>query len=237
MLDGWLRERDAADVEPARRAELVLTCGCARGDAAALAAFDARFMPFARQAAARYGDAAFTDEVCQLVRRRLLVAEGGEPPRIAEYRGRGELAGFVRAVAVRLALRALDPAARKVHALGDDALVDVPAPADDPELAAMKLRYRGDFKQAFAEAVAALDDVTRTVLRLYYLDGLGLAELGRLHGWSVPTASRRLAAARTAVAEGTRQRLSERLELSPTELESLLRLIDSQLSSDGLGEG
>jgi hypothetical protein len=62
------------------------------------------------------------------------------------------------------------------------------------------------------------------------------SELGRLYGFSVPTASFRLAGARAAVAAATRERLSERLSLSPQELESELRLIDSHLSAGGAGE-
>jgi len=232
-LEAWLSARDAHGLDAARRAELALTCACARGDPRALAVFEAEFLPWARQAASRFGDSAFVDEVCQQLRRRLLVAEGGRAPRIGDYRGRGALDLYVKAVAVRLALNALPPAERAVQ-LSDEALLDVPAPAEDPELAVMKLTYRGEFKQAFTGAVRALDEEARTVLRLYYLDGLGLAEVARLYGWSVPTASRRLASARAQVAAQTRALLGAQLKLSPTELDSLLRLIDSELSGGGL---
>jgi RNA polymerase sigma-70 factor (ECF subfamily) len=104
--------------------------------------------------------------------------------------------------------------------------------ACSPELAAIKLRYRHEFKQAFAAAMATLEDAERNALRLHYLDGLTLADLGRLYGWSVPTASRRLAAVREALMKATRRIMTERLSMSPAELDSVLRLIESRLSVD-----
>jgi RNA polymerase sigma-70 factor (ECF subfamily) len=113
-------------------------------------------------------------------------------------------------------------------------MLETPAGHDDPELAAIKGRYRVEFKQAFADAMAGLDDESRNGLRLHYLDGITLADIGRLHGWSVPTASRRLAAARETLMTATLALMKERLSLTPAELESVLRLIESRLSIDSL---
>lgn len=233
-LAAWTKERGLTDLAPERRAELALAVACARGDRAALEAFDSRFGPTIEASARRFGDADFASEVGQLVRRRLLVPEDGAPPRIGEYVGRGELAKFVQAVSVRTALNLLDANAKHAQVQGDEALLDLPSGGDDPELAAVKLRYRGEFKQAFAAAMATLDDQLRNALRLHYLDGLKLADLGAIYGWSVPTASRRLATARTTLLEATRRLMAERLKLSPAELDSVLRLIESRLSVDSL---
>ncbi len=215
--------------------ELELAQACARGVPEALARFDEAYAPLIALTARRFGSADFVSEVAQLVRRRLFVAEEpSTPPRIAEYRGVGPLAGFVQAVTVRLALNLRKAESRHLDALGDEALLETPAGGDDPELAAIKLRYRVEFKQAFAAAMASLDDAGRNALRLHYLDGLTLADLGRLYGWSVPTASRRLAAVREALMRATRTLMKERLQLSPSELDSVLRLIESRLSMDSL---
>lgn len=218
---------------PAHDADLRLARACAAGDAEAIARFDGAYGPLIQRVARRFGDDDFAAEVAQLVHRRLLVAEDA-PPRLAEYRGHGPLAGFVQAVTVRLALNLQKATGRHAAALGDEALLDTPAGGDDPELAAIKQRYRAEFKDAFAAAMASLEDSARNALRLHYLDGLTLADLGRLYGWSVPTASRRLAAAREALLSATRGMMSERLRLSPAELDSVLRLIESRLSVDGL---
>ncbi|GMU59994.1 MAG: hypothetical protein AMXMBFR34_17570 [Myxococcaceae bacterium] len=210
---------------------------CARGEAEAVARFDADFSSLILRTARRFGGDDFAADVAQVVRRRLLVAEDGAPPRIAEYQGRGPLAGFVQAVTVRLALNARKAGARHAKALGDDALLEVPGAADDPELAAIKQRYRDEFKGAFAQAMGALSDEARNALRLHHLDGLTLADVGALYGWSVPTASRRLAAARQALLDATRACMGEKLKLSPAELDSVLRLIESRLSVTGLTSG
>lgn len=225
---------DAPHLTPPHDADVKLTQACAAGDGDALARFEATYAPLVRAVARRFGPDDFAGEVLQLVLRRLLVAEGAAAPRVAEYRGHGPLAGFVQAVTVRLALNLQKASGRHAAALGDEALMDVPAGGDDPELAAIKQRYRAEFKDAFAVAMTSLDDDARNALRLHYLDGLTLADLGRLYGWSVPTASRRLAAAREALLSATRRLMSERLALSPTELDSVLRLIESRLSVDGL---
>jgi RNA polymerase sigma-70 factor (ECF subfamily) len=221
----------------AHRDDLALARACARGEREALAAFEAMVAPVIAATAARFGRHDFVAEVGQLVRRRLLVAELGKEPHLVQYRGRGSLAKFVQAVTVRQALNLLESDARHAPAQGDEALLETPAGGDDPELAAIKGRYRAEFKQAFAAAMATLEEASRTALRLHYLDGLTLAEVGGLYGWSVPTASRRLAAARAALLEATRACMAEKLKLSRPELDSVLRLIESRLSVEALRVG
>ena len=228
----------AVKPRPDDRAEdLALATGCAQGDPAALARFDEAFASVIAATARRFGPEDFVQEVAQAVRQRLLVAEPNKTPRIGDYQGQGPLAGYVQAVTVRVALNRLESEARHGAALGDEALLDLPSGDDSPELLAIKSRYRAEFKQAFAAAMAALDDASRSALRLYYLDGLALADLGRLFDWSVPTASRRLAAARASLLSGTRTFMGEKLKLAPAELDSVLRLIESRLSVEGLTPG
>lgn len=214
--------------------DLRLAIACARGDPRALAHFDEQHTPVVVAVARGFGGGDFVTEVCQLVRQRLLLGEPGRAPRIGEYLGQGSLKKFVRAVAVRTSLNLLEAGARYAPMVSDDLLLETPAGQDDPELATIKLRYREEFKEAFAAAMAALDEASRNALRLHYLDGLTLAEVGGLYGWSVPTACRRIAAARARLLTATRELMGERLRLSPTELDSVLRLIESRLSLVGL---
>jgi RNA polymerase sigma-70 factor (ECF subfamily) len=217
--------------------DLEWATACARGDAGALARFEAEFRPLMMATARRFGSLDFANEVAQAVRERLLVADGERSPRIADYSGQGPLAGYVQAVTVRLSLNRLASESRRPVS-GDEVVFDRADGRDDPEVTALKTRYRTEFKQAFASAMEALEPDLRAALRLFYLDGLSLADLGRLlgrlYGWSVPTASRRLAATRETVLHTTRDALSTRLKLTPTELDSVLRLIESRLSVDAL---
>lgn len=222
------------DAEEAHLADVELALGCAAGDAAALRTFEERYAPVIASAVRRFGGDDFVSELTQLVRERLLLGTSGGGARIGEYGGRGSLKKFVEAVSLRTALNLLEQRQRHLHVDADDALLDLPAGDPDPELAVIKARYRAEFKTAFVAALAALEPDVRAALRQYYLDHLGLAELGKLYGWSVPTASRRLAAARERLLEGTRAQLAAQLAVSPRDVESVLRLIASQLSVEGL---
>ena len=202
-----------------------LATACAQGDLAAIAQFDTTFTPVITATARRFGDDDFANEVCQQVRQKLLVSLA-----IKDYGGRGQLAKYVQAVAARTALNLLQANKRHTPMQGDEALLETPSGADDPELAAIKLRFRSEFKEAFVAAMATLDDTSRNALRLHYLDGLTLANLGALYEWSVPTASRRLAAARATLLGATRTIMGERLRLNASELDSVLRMIESRLS-------
>ncbi len=222
-FEQWLRGRDAE-----RATELYLACACTRGDANAMKALEAKY--FGALAAA-VGTLGALDDVKQELRRRLFIGVDGGKPKLAEYKGRGGLERWLRAVATRVALNLKrgEHDSRKA-ALDDDDLLGAPLGSEDPELAHMKSLYRGEFKRAFADAMAALDADGQNWLRLYYLDGLGLAELSGLFRVSVPTASRRLAKAREDALEATRKLLRERLSCSKEDLESIMRLIQSRLT-------
>ncbi len=234
-LEGWAKARGLPELT--HREDVRLAVACARGNAAALAEFETQCAPIIASTARRFGNSDFVSEVAQRVRRRLLVAETPDGPFIKEYGGRGPLTKYVQAVAVRTALNLLQSNARHTPLQNDDALLETPAGADDPELASIKLRFRTEFKEAFAAAMAALDETSRSALRMHYLDGLTLANLGSLYGWSVPTASRRLAAARASLLTATRSLMADRLRLNASELDSVLRLIESRLSLVSLQSG
>lgn len=222
------------DAEDAHLEDIELALACAARDDAALRTFEARYASVIANAVRRFGGDDFVSELTQLVRERLLLGTAGGAARIGEYAGRGSLKKFVEAVALRTALNLLEQRQRHLHVDSDDALLDLPARDADPELVLLKARYRAEFKTAFVAALETLEPDVRAALRQYYLDQLGLAELSKLYGWTVSTASRRLATARDALLDGTRKQLARQLELSPRDVESVLRLIASQLSVDGL---
>jgi RNA polymerase sigma-70 factor (ECF subfamily) len=217
----WLRE--------VRVEELYLACACAVAEPAAIAAFDARFLaPLGRHLHPLGRDAAFVDEVRQLVREKLLVAPPGQSPKIAEYAGLGPLdGGWLRVVATRVALdllRRRDPEAlRPSH-------VEVPdAGAGNPELGYLHKQYRALFQECLAGAVQALGAEGRNLLRMHFVDGVTLEQLAALFHTSRATLVRRIAAARATVLDTMRARVQERLRLLPEEFESLMAQFASQL--------
>jgi RNA polymerase sigma-70 factor (ECF subfamily) len=150
-------------------------------------------------------------------------------PKIAEYSGRGELAGWVRAVALRIALRLMRRP--KGEIVADTALVALPSPQGDLELEFLKKTYAAEFDAAVREAFAGLEVRERLVLREYFGHGLTVHEIGDLHRVGKSTAARWVGAARDALVKGTRDELMKRLHVDKPEVASILRLIESQLAS------
>jgi RNA polymerase sigma-70 factor, ECF subfamily len=230
---GHLAARMPALADPAdpfaglRTADLLLACGCCHGDAGALAAFMAGFGADIEAVARRFHSLPVDrDDVLQVVRERLLV---GPPPRIADYAGLGFLQNWVRIAAVRAFLDAGRRRSARPEVGDHDALAAIADPNDDVELAYLKRHYRGEFKRAFAEAVAALSSRERNLLRQHLVGGLTIDQMAALYGIHRATAARRVAAARAALLQATRARLAARLRIDDGELGSIMRLIHSQL--------
>lgn len=225
MPEGPLPEALAA----LRGDDLYLACACGRGDPAALAAFEASFGADLRAALGRFvrGDAAASSDLAQQVRERLFVGKGASAAKIGEYSGRGQLRNWLRAVTARVALNALDGARRELP-LEEEMLAQMPSTAD-PLLDHMKRTYRAEFKTAFEAAVQALSAEDRSLLSQHFIDGLNIDEIALIHGVHRATAARWLGRARDAILVGTRGALTERLGTSTEELESIMRLIASDL--------
>jgi RNA polymerase sigma-70 factor (ECF subfamily) len=209
--------------------DLYLAFACAAGVDAALRLFE-RYLQEIDGVLLRRGHAPDRiDEVKQQIRQKLFVSgEGGQGGKIAEYSGRGELKAWLRAIAVRTALNCARAENGPVVALGDDPLLEIIDP-QQTELVFLKQQYRREFKAAFEDALASLTPRERLVLRQHAVDGLSADEIGALYGVHRVSAFRWLAQARTRLKMATRRQLRERLQVSPPELESILRLIESQL--------
>jgi RNA polymerase sigma-70 factor (ECF subfamily) len=223
---GWL---DAEALDRICASDLLLALAASTGDAFAGRAFDDGFLDVVpRYVLHLRADGAFGDEVRQLVRTRLLVAEPGREPRLAEYAGRGPLAAFVKICATRVALDLLRSARDGAQALPDVSLAGADVGAD-PELDYIRARYREPFEQAFRAALAARTSEERTLLRLSYFDRVTLHDLAALHRVHFSTMSRRLAGIRDAIREDTRLGLSQRVGARADDLSTLVRLLDSDL--------
>jgi RNA polymerase sigma-70 factor, ECF subfamily len=241
-------EAEAEDaLDGLRAADLYLACACAGGDPAAVMLFENRYMGEVAIALSRMRlSASQVDEVKQLVRQRLFVAGAGQikaaaaaapavsghpavSGKISEYSGRGDLRRWVRTVALRTCLNLLRKGKGEVLVGDEQVLANLATAGDDPELAYMKQRYRGDFKQAFVDTLAALPARDQTLLRYHHVDSLNIDEIGAIYRVHRVTAYRWLEKAREALVTGIQQRLKERLRLNQGELDSVLRLIRSQL--------
>jgi RNA polymerase sigma-70 factor (ECF subfamily) len=202
--------------------DLYLAFGCAQGDAAAVRAFVARLPQDAGAVIARIDPSpAFRDEVLQRLQVDLLVSVSGQPPAIAGYRGEGSLRSWIRAAAARRALALRGTAAQPV--------ADRLEPWLSGELDFIKVKYREQINTVLEQELAALPRRTRSLLRLHYVDGLGIDQIGAIYHVSRATAARWIARERNALTERVHQRLYAKLRIEPDELDSLLRLVASGL--------
>jgi RNA polymerase sigma-70 factor (ECF subfamily) len=93
----------------------------------------------------------------------------------------------------------------------------------------MKGRYREDFKVALQAAMAGLSARDRTVLRLHWVDGLNIDKIGAVYRVHRSTVARWIAQCRKQLLEDTKRALKARLQVSHSELHSLVGLLRSQL--------
>jgi RNA polymerase sigma-70 factor (ECF subfamily) len=205
--------------------DLLIAVGCLEGDRTALARFDELLSSIVGPAVRHLGSASFADDLRQLLRVRLLVAEDRDEPRIAEYAGSGPLGGFVRVAAVRLALNVKAAERRTPEDLGRV----VESAGADPELEYLRARYGGHLATALAKAVDALSDRDRALLRMHHARAMTVDELGRLFGVHRATAARWVARARQDLLAAVAKELSAILGIDGAEAASLIRLVDSRL--------
>jgi RNA polymerase sigma-70 factor (ECF subfamily) len=218
----------AETLRTVRAAEVYLICACRAGHRGALEALESTYLTRVAAALKRLGTPEpAMDDVKQVLRDRLLL-----PPvagaRRAPYAGRGELAGWLCITAVREARHVLRKAGRE-RPITDDDFVDHELSRGYPELSQVRALYRAEFKAAFEEAMASLTSKERNVLRYSVLEGLNLEQIGGIYRVHRATVARWIEASREQLLRRTKQALLDRGRIERADLESVLRMVQSDL--------
>lgn len=210
-------------------ADLYLAWACLAGDAAALRRFDAEVLRPACEAVRGIdATASFRDEVRQRVRAHLLVGDGA--PRLRDYQGRGALRSWVGVAAVRTALMLRRSQARQREVPDDEWTGALGLVATgNPELDLLKQQHAVAFAQALRDAAAALEPRLRAVLAMHFTDDLSIDQIGAVYAVHRATAARWVQRAREQLTAGTHALLIERLGLTPSEVERVGALVQSQV--------
>ncbi|MCA9625104.1 MAG: sigma-70 family RNA polymerase sigma factor [Myxococcales bacterium] len=215
-----------------RAADLFLAWACAEGDAVAIAIFEETFGGELRIVRARLRrPEAESEDFVQQCRQRLLAPPR---PKLRDYAGRGDLRHWLRVTLLRLLIdyqrsqKQRDRREVVADDLDGDGLALQPS-ADDPEMQYLKRHYGDAFRQAFAQAAKSLPAEDRNLLRLHVAQGLSIDQLAGLFQIHRATAARRVARARGALLSGVRSRLMDELGLGRAELDSVMRLIESNV--------
>lgn len=210
-----------------RGPDLVLAYACSQQDPHALAAFEAVYGPHVDAILASVvKSASARDETRQAFRKHLFLPVADGQLRIARYAGRGSLLAFVRAVALRVALSSMQSSRQPELSENLDARA-----ALAPDLLAQyssKL-YAAECKLAFADALKGLPPRTRTLLRYHVVDQLSIDQIGAIYQVHRATAARWVQSAREEMIGATRKVLMAHLQVDRKGLESVLRLVGSEL--------
>lgn len=191
--------------------DLYLCAACKYGQAEAYQALEATYFPALRRLLSRLlQEPSAVEDVLQEVRTRLFV---GASPKIASYRGRGCLAGWLRSVAVHAArdhLRCVRAQRGRLRRLShpDVALLGTlrPPAADWLEDGAGTWE-RQRCQQAWNAAIRSLDTQARQLLYHHFVNGLSIDALGALYGVHRATAARRIRRATASVRRSVRDEL------------------------------
>lgn len=223
----------AAALATAPVADLALAAACHAGEPTAHAAFDAVLTEVDAAGASTRSPRELVDEVKQVLRVQLLVPRDGKPPGIGGYKGKGPLRGWLRITATRELIRHQKKRAREAPAERplDEMLGAALGDGADPVLDQMKAEYRAEFAAALREAIAALPPEDRTLLRQQIVDGFSIDALGAAYGVHRATAARWANRARGALVAATRSQLAARLAVSADEVDSVIRIVQSQLDA------
>jgi RNA polymerase sigma-70 factor (ECF subfamily) len=222
-------EEVAAEADPANAGDLFLAFACAARHAVALAEFDRHFLRGALAHAWQLDRSpAFADELAQRVREKLFLGEAESRPRIEAYRGRGPLAAWLRVVVIR-AGRDLLRSKRRSEKHGARERAGLRSVGLDPELGYLRERYGRELSDAFARTIERLSAKEKSVLSLYYLEGMSSAAIGALYGVTGAAVRLWIKDCREAMLVETHRILRERLGTDAAELESVLRVVGSQI--------
>jgi RNA polymerase sigma-70 factor (ECF subfamily) len=204
-------------VAEAFEADLALARAVGSGDRAALATFERDIMPVIAPAIAHLGGGtALVADVTAAVRARVLGDAGDGSGKIRDYRGRGDLRGWLRVVAVREALQIIRARRREEPIAEDlgDRLLD--------ERDALSADEKRVYSAAFAAALASLTPRERNLLRQQFIYGATVDELGALYGVHRATAARWTAQIRETLLRRTRREIADALRLTGDDLESAM---------------
>ena len=197
-------------IESLRHADLAHACACAAGHEAAWDHFVLEYRPVLYRAADALDPSGGARELADSLYADLFGLDN-KPPQTGERRslfryfhGRSSLATWLRAV---LAQRLVDRVRSGVRT--------APLPDEEPAAPTHQVldpdrgRYLTLIHEALGAAVANLDAKSRLRIRYYYVQGLTLAETGRLLGEHEASVSRHLSAARKAIGRDLERRLSQ----------------------------
>jgi RNA polymerase sigma-70 factor (ECF subfamily) len=214
----------AAYLESLHVEDLALACACADGQEAAWEHFVLTYRQDLRRAGcAITGDSSGTELADSLYAELYGLAEkaGERRSLFAYFHGRSKLSTWLRAV---LSQRHVDTVRgrRRADQLDDESAERLADPKVEPPPDPKRARYKALLSKALLAATSALDPGLRFRLAAYYLQGLTLAQIGRVTGEHEATVSRKLDKARRELRSAVERVLRREFRLPDAQVEACL---------------
>jgi RNA polymerase sigma-70 factor (ECF subfamily) len=229
-----LARRLGADATPtalerACATDVYLAIACIDGDATAIDLLERTYVTVIDAIAGRLRAAPDqASDAKALLRRALLVDEPERSAGLREFAGRGSLHAYVRVIATRDLIRAINRG-RRDQSFAENELLDRLGTQRDPELSMLRAEYHGIVSEAMRAAVQSLDDRSRALLRYQLVDGWTVDQLAKVYAVHRATAARWLVAVRADLGKRIRTELGSRLKIDSDEVASIVRLVQSRV--------
>jgi len=201
--------------------ELYLAWACGQRIAGAVEQFEQDYMSKALTAARRYDNSPdFRNEVAQRVRNRLFL---GESPKILTYSGSGPLLAWLRIAVTRDALDLLE-AGKRTKPLGQEMADRLLTDSATPESRLVEATYHPTVQAAVETCLTQLSPRDRTILRLHFVDGANIEQIGAMYRVHRATVARWIVSLREQLLSKVHESLEGTHSLSKSEVRSLWRL-------------
>ena len=216
---------DLADV-PAHIADVAIAFAAANGEPTAQSEVHRQIVRSARATlpAAGYADHIVDDTIGEVG----ITLLGNAQTSLLTFRGQASLAGWLRTLVARTALRLAELSRREAINDSDGELVDHVA-ATDLTRDLYRAELRDAVRRAFASAIARVSYFERQLLGDFLVRGRGLDEIARAHDVHRATAARWMARARAALDRELRDELHRELIASDSEVASILDSVRSSI--------
>src|SRR5262245_2281863 len=219
------RHELAAYLESLRLDDLALACACAAGNEAAWDQFVHDHRPTLYRAADSLDPSGGARDLADSLYAELYGLDPGNARKslFRYFHGRSSLTTWLRAVLSQRHVDRIRAGRRTIPLPEEETLPAIAEVSDPPD--PDRSRYLDLIQQALERATVRLAPRDRLRMAWYYVQGLTLAQVGRLMHEHEASVSRHLARTRRAIREDIEQQLRTEADLSPSQIDDCFRSV------------
>jgi len=207
--------------------DLYLALACGLGDGAGMRHLTTAYFSSLERHLARAG---FSREDAEESLQQMLVHLcTGESPRILGYAGRASLLAWLRVAAMRHALDEVKRPQAVNSQDNDELLAMIVDGGESPERKTMVAAIQPAVQSALVDAMGILSSRDRTLLHMFFSEGMNIEEIGQIYGIHRATVARQLKEIRERMLAHVRAKVETTLGANPEDVDSLVYAVRSQI--------